>query len=423
MSTTRAKKYKNIIKINEVEYEIVDGTQSDGRCFSGSIYYDLHEVVAVEDELNSWIEDYIINPILELETTDCGQFFSWVFFYNYFNNSKKISENMQDIVYIFRLIDLLIKFKKQIYSKSINLNNNIQDALDIDKYVQELMGDFDKVILETFDPTDMVQNLTFQDENKEVDPTDMVQKSSFQDENKEVDTTDMVQKSSFQDETQNFKAYPDEKKEIKEYIENLVNSIYDAYNETIGLIIPNYLSNEYSIDNIDEEAFKITIKEFTEFIIQMINDTFQAICLTLTTINEFNVLVDLYKIYINNLNKKVTKINHENNIKFTTYETTEPNAGPADILVLNNKQIKSIQIIQKQKKREEEEKEDIYVAATFTNLNPDTDAKDLYIYFDGMGHYQPLVPVNPTPETTETPTETTETPGPTETQTETTETP
>jgi hypothetical protein len=36
---------KNTLVIDENKYEIIEGTQSDGRCFSASVYYDLYNKI------------------------------------------------------------------------------------------------------------------------------------------------------------------------------------------------------------------------------------------------------------------------------------------------------------------------------------------------------------------------------------------
>ena len=68
----------NTITINGNTYNIINSTQSDGRCFSASVYYELYNnIVANSDDLNEWIQYNIINPILETEQTDCPKFLLW----------------------------------------------------------------------------------------------------------------------------------------------------------------------------------------------------------------------------------------------------------------------------------------------------------------------------------------------------------
>jgi hypothetical protein len=66
------------IEIEEQTYDIIEGTQSDGRCFSASIYYDLYKEKPEDKQLNEWIQTYIIDPILATQNTDCIIFFNWV---------------------------------------------------------------------------------------------------------------------------------------------------------------------------------------------------------------------------------------------------------------------------------------------------------------------------------------------------------
>ena len=67
----------NIIKLEKKNYELIYGTQSDGRCFSASVYYDLNLKIPDSSVLNQWIKQYIIDPILNTENTNCPQFFLW----------------------------------------------------------------------------------------------------------------------------------------------------------------------------------------------------------------------------------------------------------------------------------------------------------------------------------------------------------
>ena len=50
----------SIINIDGKNYELINGTQSDGRCFFASIFYDLNNRVAENNELNEWIEENVI---------------------------------------------------------------------------------------------------------------------------------------------------------------------------------------------------------------------------------------------------------------------------------------------------------------------------------------------------------------------------
>ena len=67
----------DILTIEGNNYQIIKGTQSDGRCFSASIFYDLNTRIPGNDELNTWIQNYIITPILNTKRTDCSTFFIW----------------------------------------------------------------------------------------------------------------------------------------------------------------------------------------------------------------------------------------------------------------------------------------------------------------------------------------------------------
>ena len=67
----------DLITIEGNTYKIIRTTQSDGRCFSASVYYGLYRQKASNTELNEFIQYNIINPILKTEETDCFKFFGW----------------------------------------------------------------------------------------------------------------------------------------------------------------------------------------------------------------------------------------------------------------------------------------------------------------------------------------------------------
>jgi hypothetical protein len=77
-----------IITIQGQEMNLISGTQSDGRCFSASIFFDLNGKVAGDEELNVWIQEYIINPILQTEKTDCSQFLLWSYIWAGLHNTS-----------------------------------------------------------------------------------------------------------------------------------------------------------------------------------------------------------------------------------------------------------------------------------------------------------------------------------------------
>ena len=67
----------DILTIEGNNYQIIKGTQSDGRCFSASIFYDLYGIRPEDNKLNNWIQENIITPIIDTKTTDCSRFFIW----------------------------------------------------------------------------------------------------------------------------------------------------------------------------------------------------------------------------------------------------------------------------------------------------------------------------------------------------------
>ena len=140
--------------IDNREYEIIEGTQSDGRCFSASIFYDLYKSVATDDVLNKWIQYYIIDPILQTETTNCPQFVLWVINWigihnaNYenssyvSNNSGKINlpDQMSQLQELFNGLNIIKAF--------ITSSNNVSNNIDI---VNELLVKLNTLISKHLD--------------------------------------------------------------------------------------------------------------------------------------------------------------------------------------------------------------------------------------------------------------------------------
>ena len=58
-------KINKYVKINKDDkdyfFELINGTQDDGRCFSASVFYDLNGRKAEDDELNAWINKFYFN--------------------------------------------------------------------------------------------------------------------------------------------------------------------------------------------------------------------------------------------------------------------------------------------------------------------------------------------------------------------------
>ena len=143
---------QNTIEINDKIFEIIEGTQSDGRCFSAAIYYDLKGKPANDEELNEWIQENIINPILDTETTNCIKFFNW---------ATKLAPMPKHGVYHKKgaanfTINDNISILQQILERIEKINNDINDKIngisnlvEFKNVIQKLLDDID-VIKDTF---------------------------------------------------------------------------------------------------------------------------------------------------------------------------------------------------------------------------------------------------------------------------------
>ena len=75
----------NSLIINGIEYQIInDDTLHDGRNFFASVFYELYERKAKDDnELNDWIKKNIIDPILLTEKTNYCPLITALLYYCY----------------------------------------------------------------------------------------------------------------------------------------------------------------------------------------------------------------------------------------------------------------------------------------------------------------------------------------------------
>ena len=114
------------IEIKKKKYEIIEGTQGDGRCFSGAIYYLLFKKVADNDDLNVWIQTNIINPIIDTENTDCIKFLKWAMLWS---GLPKHRTRHKDGERNFPAIDEDVRTTEQIMDRLQIDINYIEDAI------------------------------------------------------------------------------------------------------------------------------------------------------------------------------------------------------------------------------------------------------------------------------------------------------
>jgi hypothetical protein len=135
------------IQIEKQTYDIIEGTQSDGRCFSASIYYDLYKKKANDEQLNNWIQQYIIEPILNTENNNCIQFFNWVTLWAGMAKhgtdipNFNIDENVSILQNILEKLDVAINFiiNKQI--DIVTISDFKQVLLDLNEIIYELISE------------------------------------------------------------------------------------------------------------------------------------------------------------------------------------------------------------------------------------------------------------------------------------------
>ena len=292
------------ITIEAHNYKIIDNTQSDGRCFSAAIFYDLNSRQSEDNELNEWIQIMIIDPILAVEQSDCSKFFLWAITWAGLHNANKNADN----------------------------NNNAHNKVMITNHIEHLQD----IFLE-------LENL----------------KSHFE--------WGLLKPKNF------------DKNRMFEFLSNLTELIdtfvknNDKYNT-----LTNILNDITELNNIILND-NISIKDLNNKF-KYIYDNINTICGTdLQYDQDYKILIEKYKQYINSLNKL--------NIK-NQYEWTEPFVGPLEIL-FNNTTIKSINIYNKNVYSKK------FIKYPSTNPNvANVFGKDLYLYFVGGNHYKPLIPLN-----------------------------
>ena len=134
---------EEIVTIEGNKYKLIEGTQGDGRCFSASIYYSLFNRIATSDELNDWIQNNIINPIVNINKENNynyrGDLFVWAFnFYSLNNiNSTDTNDSIEQLDNVFKLLTPLVMFKNKLNMENENIIFNIIGLIDDIRYFNE----------------------------------------------------------------------------------------------------------------------------------------------------------------------------------------------------------------------------------------------------------------------------------------------
>jgi len=308
----------NTIILEGNKYQLIQGTQSDGRCFSASVYYDLNKEIPNDQQLNTWIQQFIIEPILATEETDCPQFFQWAIIWASIHNNDIIN-NPNFVTNINEQVDLSEQIQK------------LSDLLTQLKRLQQTIQEFNGTNISD------VRNLI----------TTLLQDITYYIE-------DTFWKQIIQDNPQIINLFVQIDEKLRDYVFN-----------TLEQLKPEQKIPDDFIDFITD--IKNQIQEIT---IIMCNNSKNN--------QDYKLLIDKYKDYINLLN---TPFNNNGNI---SYEWTEPDAGPIDILFKSfQDSIKSINIYSTLDKR--------FIQYFNTNPEAQINGIDLYLYYENGNHYKPLI--------------------------------
>ena len=296
------------ITINKKTYKIINDTQSDGRCFSASMFYALHDgQVATDDKLNVWIQDYIIDPILDTEHTDCPQFLLWVINWATTHNVNVNTPN---------------------YVSTIKTTINLPDNINI---FQEKLDKLTRI-------TEILKDLMF---------------------HLEIETLRILL-TKLETVIANNAEWVTNKKHTQ------------TINELI-VAITLYLSDKNN---------QKTLTKLIGSVYAIFDKLARSTCAKVLKKTEYKNAINQYKLYISLLNRPT-----ENEGSNPTYEWTEPNLGPIQVLV-TLRDIKSINIYNSSDKN---------VVSVLNNNKRLTDyAKDIYLYYIPNTHYKPLVETNNT---------------------------
>ena len=298
----------NTITLEGNKYDIIKEIKGDGRCFSASIYYYLNNRNPDDDILNKWIFEFIINPILATEQTNCPKFFEWANLWAIIHNSDldkpeyfsiistnvKIAPNMETINNIFTKLDELQEKNQKFTGTSISS-------------ITKLFSSFMETILGISDEQ------TFKELNPEFD---------------------------------------------KLFIQ-----------------LQNMISGYISTLEINSDPNNDLHRVFRQQLYDKIQQIKKTICEKIKNTSDYQTMIELYKRYIKALNKPQKQGDD------IFYEYTEPNVGPIDIL-FDLPTIKSINIYSAYTKQFQ----------NYSNPNPNS-GKDIYLYYTGGNHYQPLYPM------------------------------
>jgi len=257
------------IEINGEEYKI-HRAQSDGRCFSAAVFYDLNGRVAEDSELNLWIQQYIIDPIIKTEDTDCKQFLLWAYKWAALhNNSTNFTAIKEKVIIPAELQDISF----------------ILDGLDETK----------KRLQSVIPPGDSKSSPTIT-HNYEL--------------NRIILSLDDI-------------------KALKKGLNNRGSYEFDGIIENIKMMLDDAKT---VVENIPEvqTISRLKLLEINLPIIDFLKQTQEQICDDFRSKykKQYELLVGQYKRYIELLNTP-----QQNSVGQIFYEWTEPNAGPIEILL------------------------------------------------------------------------------------------
>ena len=342
------------IQIEKQTYDIIEGTQSDGRCFSASIFYDLYKEKANDEQLNNWIQQYIIEPILNTENTNCNQFFNWVTLWagmpkHGTNISNFIIDNNVSILQnILERLDVALKFIKESLITIDTIGDLEQVLLDLNERIFVLISE--EPFITFMNNNTQFKNFIEQLSNNIGELANIILSDTTRD---KITTSQFIINN------------------IDKLNELFVNNYDTTFEGNIGVTSEN---------DIDQSFF---FQEIVTAIENKIMKTKIQICEQIQYFNEYDLLSTAYKNYISSLNSKING----------SYEWTEPAVGPIDVLLQMKNETKTTFIIFSINIFDSSDNKILKFPRNKRRNKRDT-GDNLYLYYENKDHYKPLILTN-----------------------------
>ena len=260
----------SIINIDGKNYELINGTQSDGRCFFASIFYDLNNRVAENNELNEWIEENVIEPILNKNIYDCPTFFTWAYFWaeeqnhiieqnetTFINHKINYSIKESNLIVIYttleRIQDYIQNFKNQNNYSQDNMNALLEKITSSLEFIETNYINF----LKELDASNMYNNISNYFVNyitnfDKLDPFSIPIDKNFEEFIQHLNTSITTLIYFICNQTKDDEYNEEIRESYKSYITSLnkpINGTYEWANPNVGIL--NILFNNTKIKSIN----------------------------------------------------------------------------------------------------------------------------------------------------------------------------